>query len=166
MLFRSLTKNNLVKRGWICFLSCQFCTFPESVDHLFLECRKSRQVLFWLGQYQHFLGELQTISDVLNIGYAMAPMRRKYYLITFTAYAWTIWTLRNKLCFHHITPHTVKSIVLTITNLVNFWTGMVSDEEAHHRQEWLPKAEEVDQMPLQEWDPASDGALVYSTDAT
>jgi zinc-binding in reverse transcriptase len=35
---KTLTKDNLCKRGWVGDLSCIFCTTSESVDHLFYHC--------------------------------------------------------------------------------------------------------------------------------
>ena len=68
-----------------------------------------------------------------------------------------MWNLRNNICFNHIAPSTVKSIVLTVIKLVDYWTGTLPEAEVQHKQEWLPSKEDMDQMPLQECHPPASG---------
>jgi hypothetical protein len=41
---KTLTKMNLIKRGWAGDKQCMFCAFDESIDHLFFGCPLARFV--------------------------------------------------------------------------------------------------------------------------
>jgi hypothetical protein len=44
-----LTKQNLVKKGWIGLTNCHFCGLDEDVTHLFLTWPYVRKIWFWMG---------------------------------------------------------------------------------------------------------------------
>jgi zinc-binding in reverse transcriptase len=48
-----LTRDNLIKRGWIDVDLCPMCTDMETVFHLFSKCQAARHVWFWIGQSQN-----------------------------------------------------------------------------------------------------------------
>lgn len=161
-----LTKDNLAHKGWLGNIKCQFCSADETVDHLFLTCTKSRQVLFWLGDLPNFLPDWHTFQDLLDFGFALPLHLKTCFLITLGAFAWVIWNSRNTICFQHTPIPTVRSLVSNIVQLVSYWTGTLTEMEPQMRNAWLPAT--LDDIPLQEWDPETAGQLIDldSEDAT
>ncbi|XP_078173945.1 uncharacterized protein LOC144567651 [Carex rostrata] len=155
---RILTKDNLAIKGWLGNHKCQFCLEEETVDHLFLTCSTVKQVLFWLGNTPNFLPDWHVFQDVLDFGFALPSTHKTYFLITLSAFAWTIWNSRNKMCFQHTPLESVRSLVTHIVHLVVLWTGSLTIEDQHARDAWLPV--DLDDIPLQEWNPAIAGQIV------
>lgn len=77
-----LTKSNIVNRGWTGSLQCHFCNLTKIVYHLFLQCHKARQVLFWPGNCQHFIVDWQG-DNILHFVWLWLPkkLRTSFYYV-------------------------------------------------------------------------------------
>lgn len=142
-----LTKSNLLKRGWTGNCSCHFCLSRETVDHLFLNCSRTRQIWFCMGSCQLLFIEWNSISDILPFVYTLPQPHRTAFLTVFGALAWTIWSQRNSICFNQSLCPLVRTTVIQIINWVVLWTG-TDAATADAAKEWLPGA--LTDIPLQE----------------
>jgi phage terminase small subunit len=50
-----LTKDNLVKKGWVGDTSCVFCDAYEDIDHLFVRCSVAYTLWNWIVKYNSFI---------------------------------------------------------------------------------------------------------------
>lgn len=97
---RTLTKDNLFKRGWRKGdTNCQFCDQQETIQHLFFDCPMAR--LIWNIISCAF--DLKPVTDSNHLfGSWLAAFGKKLKLLVITGVAvvlWAIWKTRNKACF-------------------------------------------------------------------
>lgn len=52
--------------------------------------------------------------------------------------------------------------MISVTHLVLYWTGTVPEGEQQERATWLPQ--NMEQLPLQEWDPSIDAQMMNTAD--
>lgn len=71
----------------------------------------------------------------------------------FSELSWTIWLLRNNICFNQRACDSIKTSVLNIMHWVLLWTGKMdyTEEIVAGMKEWLP--EDTTHIPLQEMVP-------------
>lgn len=155
---RILTKDQLCKRGWKGDTKCQFCHEQETADHLFLKCRFTQQVWFWMGQSQLRFKTWNTIQDILEFAYTLTKYSRQAFLLVFSGFCWTIWKHRNEICFQQIPVKSGRQLILLIISLVEYWTGSkrVKKKVRTAIWAWLPPAEALDTIPLRIWMPGDD----------
>ena len=93
---RTLTRDNLAKRRKVEDASCLFCVENESCHHLFFDCVVARRC--W-SVVADLLG-IQVGGDIVSIGQFWLS-EKKYSVINMitSAVLWSIWKLRNELCF-------------------------------------------------------------------
>lgn len=62
-----LTKYNLIRKKWTRDPLCVLCSqYLETVNHLFLQCFKIQQVLFWLGNSQQYMSNWSNCHDIIQ----------------------------------------------------------------------------------------------------
>lgn len=83
------------------------------------------------------------------------------FLLVFSALSWTIWKLRNELCFQHHTSKTFRSTILMIIALTNYWTDLVKRQARDVIPVWLP--ETIEEIPLRIWDPEDTQLVLYQS---
>jgi hypothetical protein len=91
-----LTRNNLTKRRHVDDLTCLSCSDSETCRHLFFDCFVAK--LVWSG-----------ISDLLNVSVGsdfesvahwwLSNKKNTVINVVCTATLWSIWKLRNAMCF-------------------------------------------------------------------
>lgn len=148
---RILTKDNLRHRGWLENTQCHFCTEEESGTHLFLLCPLIQQVWYWMGISQYIYKQWHTFQDIINFACSLKGKQQKAFLIVFSALTWTIWKIRNDICFQQKNHKTFKTIILLIISLVAYWLGNVPQLIQDLVPLWLPA--NMEEIPLQVWYP-------------
>lgn len=73
----------------------------------------------------------------------------------FSALSWTLWKMRNELCFETHLENPFRSIIVLIVSLVTYGTGTTKRKTRELITDWLP--EETEAVPLQVWDPSPKG---------
>ena len=106
---RVLTRDNLGKCREVSDPTCLFCSEKESISHLFFECCVARNI--WL-----------IISELLNqdIGanfesiarFWVANKRHKFTNVVASSVIWSLWKLRNEMCFQGVTWTGMKRVLL------------------------------------------------------
>ena len=156
---RILTKNNLYKKGWRGDLTCQFCHKRETITHLFLKCFVARQIWFWFGRSQQHFTDWHSISDIFEFAGTLSKNHQIAFLVIFSAICWTLWKHRNAIIFQDTSIKTIRSIILLIISLFQYWSGSLSKKVKQVADEWLPL--DIEAIPLRVWDPSTDQPPLY-----
>jgi zinc-binding in reverse transcriptase len=61
-----LTRDNLMKRGWVELTQYTLCNNTEIITHLFLTCDLASQVWYWMGQCQLYYRHWYDSGGILN----------------------------------------------------------------------------------------------------
>jgi predicted RNase H-like nuclease len=95
-----LCGDNLAKRRKVEDASCLFCLEPETVQHILFECVVAKQCWLVISNATGCrLGE----NIVEKIGkYWLSDKKHCLTNIISSAVIWSIWKLRNELCFQRI----------------------------------------------------------------
>jgi hypothetical protein len=89
-----LTKDNLIKRNWRGCTKLCFCSFEESIHHLFFECHLARLVRNIISI--SFGIHIPNISEMYGSWKrSFSCKQRKTVMIGVTALCWAIWHSRN-----------------------------------------------------------------------
>ena len=93
---RLLTRDNLNKRKKVEDLTCLFCEEQETVHHLFFDCVVVKQLWSVLANIFH----TQSLDSLEDVGkYWLSNKRNGIFNICTSAVFWSIWKLRNDICF-------------------------------------------------------------------
>ena len=122
---RVLTRDNLGKRREVSDPTCLFCSEKESISHLFFECCVARNI--WL-----------IISELLNqdIGanfesiarFWVANKRHKFTNVVTSSVIWSLWKLRNEMCFQGVTWTGMKRVLLRTVRMARRWVPLLNPE--------------------------------------
>jgi zinc-binding in reverse transcriptase len=118
-----LTKDNLIKRGWSGDTSCAFCTFKESVDHIFFNCTFITE--FWdkITHGHPQKGLLNTVSLLAFWHSCTLLPNFQFWGTLLAASVWVIWLERNKRVFTSPPPSRAANIYFLIFSMFKHWTG-------------------------------------------
>lgn len=125
-----LTKDNLLKRGWVGDSKCVFCGKDEMVDHIFLQCPVAK--FLWC--------EIQIPSNmnVLLTSWlsSLGKIRKRKIYVGIFALMWSIWTCRNDMCFE--CKRTIDPFVILYKScrLIESWSIVQKKEENQRELRW------------------------------
>jgi hypothetical protein len=115
---RALTRDNLAKRRKVEDDSCLFCSEKETINHLFFDCAIAKQC--W-----NMISELigcRVGEDMINIGKFWLSNKNHCVLNMITsATIWSIWKLRNDLCFQRQGWKGMDMLLFRISGLLQNW---------------------------------------------
>jgi hypothetical protein len=93
---RDLTRDNLAKRRKVEDENCLFCLEKETIQHVFFDCVVARQCWRIVSDILGY----QVRKSMLNIGKFWLSNKRHCIVNMITsAVIWSVWKLRNDLCF-------------------------------------------------------------------
>lgn len=143
-----LTRSNLHKKGWDGPTHCVFCTQPETVNHLFVQCPLIQQIWHWLGHTQEYYQNWHSLKIVYHFAVSLPTHEKHAFLIVFSGTCWTVWKHRNEICFQNVSQKTVRSLIYLILSLVSYWIGSsrIKQKVKEATYQWLP--ETMDAVPL------------------
>ena len=75
----------------------------------------------------------------------------KAFLSVVSATCWSVWRLRNNICFNEYSMQSIRSMILTICTFVSHCAGNMKAEIQTHLQKWM--SIDVDMIPLQSLSP-------------
>jgi zinc-binding in reverse transcriptase len=142
-----LTRDNLIQKGWIGSSQCCFCASDESVVHLFLACPFAQQVWFWMGNCQLVARSWADFDEVISFDYNLSSADREAFLAVLCVVCWSMWKLRNDVTFQRSQCLSIRSLVILICSLLNYWSGSLKDCVVRKMQCWMPAS--IDFIPLQ-----------------
>jgi len=115
---RTLTRDNLAKHRKVDDASCLFCVENESCQHLFFGCVVARRCWSVVAE---LLG-IQVGGDIVSVGQLWLS-EEKYSVINMitSAVLWSIWKLRNELCFQRSGWKSMEVLFYKILGLLQNW---------------------------------------------
>ncbi len=118
---RVLTADNMAKRGWTGPGVCPMCEVEsETVDHLFLGCPFSAQLLDSLLQNRPVAPFCTTPDKLWEVCGHMRGPGRKWELTTIAATWWTVWLERNYRIFE-LKKHSAGHVEAEASRLRRSW---------------------------------------------
>ena len=146
---RLLTRDNLQKRRDVRDPTCLFCAESETISHLFFNCCVAVNV--W-----------RIISDMLSVelgcnyeSVARFWIANKKHLITnviSSVVLWSLWKLRNELCFQGMVWIGMKMVLIRITRMLGGWLSLYKKEVGELIEGLIVNLEELSRCPARiEW---------------
>jgi hypothetical protein len=122
-----LTRDNLDKRCPVSDKTCLFCCEDESVHHLLFECVVAKEV--WSDIAQSFEFDyprcMRELSDLWS-----ANNKKTVVNIACVAAIWSIWTMRNDLCFQGVPWISTRVILGRACALLHQWKIMCVGDQS------------------------------------
>ena len=72
---------------------------------------------------------------------------------------WTLWKHRNEICFQSYNIKSIRSLIILIISLVDYWTGHTKQRVQDAVGDWLPT--DLDVIPLRTWAPSDTQLTIY-----
>jgi zinc-binding in reverse transcriptase len=94
-----LTKDNLVKRGWLGNTKCVFCGANETIDHLFVSCQIVYILWNWIFTYNGFIFQGTVLDDLWLIDSCIPLMDKLLIDLIRSAVIWVLWIEINEIIF-------------------------------------------------------------------
>lgn len=113
-----LTRDNLNKRMHLDCTTCLFCQEQESVSHLFFDCCVARKV------WSEIASSLNIRIGNSFIDIATCWLCNKKFLVRnmlSSAIIWSLWKVRNLLCFQNVGWKNVKQIWQMAGSMLESW---------------------------------------------
>ena len=113
-----LTRDNLNKRREVENLKCLFCNEDETVCHLFFECVVAKQVWSDISDSFEFSipNDMNELSSFWNLN-----NKKSVTNIACVATIWSIWTMRNDMCFQGVQWTNTRTILARISSSLHQW---------------------------------------------
>jgi len=146
---RILTRDNLQKRRDVSDPTCLFCSEQESIRHLFFDCCVAVSVWSLVAEV---LGE-NIGADYESV--AKLWVANKKHLVTnviSSAVLWSLWKLRNEICFQGVFWLGTKMVLIRIAKMLRGWFSMFKREIGVLLESRIVRMEELSRRPAQiEW---------------
>ena len=136
-----LTRINFSRQRQVDDTTYLFCSEVETAQHLFCECVVAK--IIW-----------ETISDILEIQIGsdfesiarwwISEDRNSVINVISSATLWSIWTIRNAMCFQGLRWPGVKVLLQRTSAFIRSWRVLCLDKHSslsrlpHLRREWVP----------------------------
>jgi hypothetical protein len=124
-----LTKDNLVRRNWNGDKHRCFCHFPETIQHLFLDCVYAK----FLWRAVHILFGLPPPTDMSDLFIRWSKIANKKYnsllLTAAAALCWAIWLTRNEVIFDKCRPKSFLQVLFKGTYWLRQWASLQQHDD-------------------------------------
>lgn len=88
--------------------------------HLFISCPYVRNIWFFLGMGQDLQCQWHKMTDIFDFALSFQHVQQN----AFYSVCWSVWKLRNDMCFRNGQLSTVRNIVMLIWSLMSYWAGL------------------------------------------
>lgn len=122
-----LTRDNLSRRGCHGDTTCLFCNAPESINHLFVTCPFISTIWSWIASHNGFQFNCTSILDLWSIDKDIHTREPLILEVIRAATIWSIWLVRNKICFNNATIPSIASVATSIISLSSYWCKARND---------------------------------------
>lgn len=139
-----LTRDNLAKRRDVSDLTCLLCSENESITHLFFECCVATNVWKLISE----MLEIEVGTDYESVAkYWIANKRHMLSNIVSSAVLWSLWKLRNELCFQGVVWLGMRMVLIRVSRMLRRWLPMYKQEVGVRLEELISKLEESASCP-------------------
>src|ERR1017187_5999320 len=114
-----------------------------------------------MGLSQQCYKSWSSIKDIVQFACSLPNHMQISFLVVFSAISWTVWKLRNDLCFNHSNNKTFRTIILMIVALANYWSDLVKRQARDVIPAWLPTV--IEEIQLRVWDPEDTQMVLYQS---
>lgn len=111
----------MIKRQWKGDPTCYFCHFPKSVTHLLFTCSVAKIVWATIATWLGATNIPTSFDQSWKWCGRWIPNGKQFYAIGVAAVCWSIWKMRNKICFDGKILHNPLEIVSHVCALMKFW---------------------------------------------
>jgi hypothetical protein len=122
-----LTKDNMIKRRWQGDPLCYFCQHPETVNHLLFSCSVAKCVWATIATCLGATNIPTSFDQSWKWCEKWIPNGKQYYAVGIAAICWSLWKMRNKVCFEGKKLHNPLEIVSHACALMKYWAGLHKD---------------------------------------
>jgi hypothetical protein len=138
-----LTKDNLLKRGWIGNDQCQFCGGKETIQHLLFSCGLAKLVWQVVCAF-HLVRPPKNVEDLFGAWIkSFLKTQRNLVLCGAAALCWTLWKTRNDACFNNKKPNDPANVIYRLCNLLSGWAFLQTDQDRRNIEEGVEKLKMV-----------------------
>ena len=143
-----LTRDNLGKRRKVEDSTCLFCKEQESLNHLFFDCVVAKQ----LWEVLSSIFGIQLGNSLDNIGKFWLSNKRNGVLnICTSAAVWSLWKLRNDLCFQRKMWRSMAILLFNMAVMLQNWIILCPEEKEDLKQKVLLIKTEATQVSWLRW---------------
>jgi len=119
-----LTKDNLIKRKWVGSPQCHFCDEDETVSHLLFQCSMARAVWAVVAHSIKANNVPRSLQQCWAWCERWLPAGKKFHTSGIAAICWSIWRIRNSICFEGKKVSSPISIISMACSLMCYWSGL------------------------------------------
>jgi hypothetical protein len=124
-----LTKDNMKKRQWPGEPTCYFCEQDETVNHLLFECSVAKSVWAIVATSVGASNIPRSFSQCWTWCECWIPNGKQYYMTGVAAICWSIWKMRNQVCFEGKKFLNPIGIICHAGALMKFWAGLLKSDD-------------------------------------
>jgi hypothetical protein len=124
------TKDNLLRRNWQGSATCQFCSNPETISHLFFSCPAAKFVWSAVGKLVGANSRPGSFTQFFWWLPQFIPASRNTQIAGLAAICWAIWKLRNRSCFDHKMIKDPVELISYSTVFMKYWAGLHGEKDA------------------------------------
>jgi hypothetical protein len=115
---RTLTRVNLAQHRKVDDVPCLFCDQEETCQHLFFDCAVASRCWIVISELFGF----QVGMDIISIGkFWLSHKKNSLVNMITVAVVWSVWKLRNELCFQKIGWRNMDVLFYQIHGLLQNW---------------------------------------------
>jgi zinc-binding in reverse transcriptase len=120
-----LTRDNLIRRGWIGTSLCPMCQQEdETAPHLFLRCSIASQLWEWIPSLTTSQFYLNSLEDLWASGEQLTGPVKRRFIALIRAVLWVIWGERNRVIFNlNVIPKSARSLSALVCSHFLLWTS-------------------------------------------
>lgn len=122
-----LTRDNLSKRQVVEDITCLFCAESESVAHLFFYCIVAKEIWTVIAEIFNFAIRC-SMSDLAVLW--CVDNKKSVVAISCVAVIWSIWTLRNDLCFQGSVWTSTQTLLGRVSAMLHQWKILCVDTQS------------------------------------
>jgi len=114
----------MVKRKWNGDPSCYFCRQHETVTHLLFTCSVAKVVWATIATYLGANDIPSSFQQSWKWCEKWIPNGKQFFAVGIAVVCWSIWKMRNKICFEGKKFSNSIEIVCHACALMKFWAGL------------------------------------------
>jgi hypothetical protein len=127
-----LTRDNLAKRKDVDDMSCLFCSENETVRHLLHECCVVRNLWEIVAE----IAGLPLVTDFESMAKWWIWSKKYNVNVFYAAVVWSLWNLRNKLCFQGQCWEGMRRVMASCAKLLRNWSLVNNSDDAAQLGVW------------------------------
>jgi hypothetical protein len=117
----------MLKRKWQGDPLCYFCHLPEIVTQLFFTCSIAKIVWATIATCLGATDIPTSFNQSWKWCETWIPNGKQFHVVGIAAICWSVWKMRNKICFEGKKLHNPLEIVSHACALMKHWAGLQKD---------------------------------------